>query len=59
MARREGKGVCELIRDALDLFLELAPKVAGSRGLRGMKAIARDPGGPSGKDHDRLLYGTP
>ena len=55
-SRREGKSLSELVRLALALLLgEGAVAEKGSR-LRDICALAKDPGGPSGRDHDSILY---
>ena len=56
LARRGGRSLSEIIRTAVDEMLgERAP--THRKGLARICAIAGDPGGPSGKDHDALLYG--
>jgi hypothetical protein len=55
-ARRVDKGLSELIRLAVDRLLGEEVRSRGGR-LRSIRGIAADPRGPSGRDHDELLYG--
>jgi len=55
-ARRVDKGLSEIIRLALDRFLGRTRGPGRSR-LNDICAIAKDPRGPAGRDHDSLLYG--
>lgn len=57
LSRRTGRGISELIRGAVDRLLGGERAAAPSRKLSDIRAIARDPGGPSGAEHDRALYG--
>lgn len=57
LSRRTGRGISELIRGAIDRLLGGENAAASSRRLSDIRAIARDPGGPSAADHDRALYG--
>ena len=59
-ARRADKGLSELIRTAVDrlLGIEPHPKRGPSR-LKAIRGIGADSGGPSGREHDKLLYGSP
>lgn len=54
-ARREGKSLSELVRAAVARMLGDEP--GGSMKLREICGLARDPGGPSGSEHDDVLYG--
>jgi hypothetical protein len=56
LSRRSGRGVSELIRSAVDRLLG-GERPASARKLSDIRALARDPGGPSAADHDRALYG--
>ena len=56
LSRRTGRGVSALIREAVDRMLGgERPKAA--RRLTDIRALGRDPRGPSAAEHDRLLYG--
>jgi hypothetical protein len=57
LSRRTGRGVSELIRGAIDRLLGGEKAAISSRKLSDIRALARDPGGPSAADHDRALYG--
>ena len=58
--RREAKGLSELIRLAVDRLLgEDAPRKSGKSGLNAICGIISDPGGPTGADHDEVIYGDP
>jgi hypothetical protein len=57
LSRRTGRGLSELIRGAIDNLLGGEKTTASSRKLSDIRALARDPGGPSASDHDRTLYG--
>lgn len=55
--RRMDKGLSELIRLAVDRLLGTPARGKGGLRLSGIRGIGSDPGGPSGRDHDVLLYG--
>lgn len=55
LARRTGKGLSALVRDAVDGLLG-AGKKTGS-GVTDIAGIGRGKGGFSGADHDEVLYG--
>lgn len=54
-ARREGKSLSALVRAAVARMLGEEPR--GSMRLRDICGLGRDPGGPSGSEHDAVLYG--
>lgn len=56
-ARRTERSLSEAVRLAVDrlLGLDAGPKRKGR--LEDICAIMKDPGGPSGAEHDRVLYG--
>lgn len=56
LSRRTGRGVSALIRQAVDRMLGGEKPRAASR-LSDIRALGRDPRGPSAAEHDRLLYG--
>ena len=56
-ARREDKSLSELIRLAVDRFLGLEKAGPSSGNLKAIRALGSDPGGPSGREHDKTLYG--
>ena len=59
-ARREGKTLSQWVRELLHAALSpasLSVRPKRSRGLWAICGLASDPGGPSGSDHDRVLYG--
>lgn len=56
LARRAGRSLSEIIRSAVDEMLGERP-LTHRKGLSRICALARDPNGPSGKDHDAQLYG--
>lgn len=53
-ARRTERSLSEAVRLAVDRLL--GGRRRGAR-LSEIRGIFRDPGGPSGADHDRILYG--
>lgn len=57
-AARSGKSLSEAVRLAVDRLLDTGENKAPTR-LSDIRGIARDPGGPAGRDHDRTLYGRP
>lgn len=57
LSRRTGRGISELIRGAVDRLIGGEKTAVPSRKLSDIRALARDPGGPSAADHDRALYG--
>lgn len=57
LSRRTGKGLSELVRSAVDRLLGREPGPKSKTGLRSICGIASDHAGPSGRDHDRVLYG--
>lgn len=57
LSRRTGRGLSELIRGAIDRLLGGEKTATPSRKLSDIRALARDPGGPLARDHDRALYG--
>ncbi len=56
-ARRGDESLSGLIRQAVDRFLGTGTGKKSGAGLRDMRGLGSDPGGPSGRDHDRFLYG--
>ncbi len=56
LSRRTGQGLSALVRGAIDRLLG-GEKAPSSGRLSDIRALARDPGGPSARDHDGLLYG--
>ncbi|MBI3554261.1 MAG: hypothetical protein HY077_17320 [Elusimicrobia bacterium] len=59
-ARREAKGLSELIRLAVDRLLGGGTETSGKKsGLRSICGIGRAVSGPSGADHDEAIYGEP
>ena len=59
LGRSMDKGLAELIRLAVDKMLgEPSRKAPGIR-LADIRALAKDPRGVAGRDHDALLYGKP
>lgn len=56
LSRRTGRGISALIRDAVDRLLGAGAPASGRR-LSDIRAVGRDPKGPSAAEHDRLLYG--
>ena len=57
LSRRSGRGISELIRGAIDRLLGGEEAAGPARRLSDIRAIARDPRGPSSAEHDRALYG--
>ena len=57
LSRRTGRGISALIRGAIDRLLAGGKAAAPSHKLADIRALGRDPGGPAGSEHDRLLYG--
>ncbi|MFA5139449.1 MAG: hypothetical protein WC728_09480 [Elusimicrobiota bacterium] len=55
-AKRMDKSLGEVIRLALDRLLGGGAEAAGR--LDSICGIGSDPGGPSGRDHDKQLYGA-
>jgi len=56
LSRRTGRGVSALIREAIDRLLGTGEATPAHR-LSDIRALGRDPRGPSAAEHDRLLYG--
>jgi hypothetical protein len=56
-SRKSGKGLGELVRQAIDRFLGQSPPASGGSKLSSIRGLAIDPKGPSGRDHDQVLYG--
>jgi len=56
LSRRTGEGISALIRSAVDRLIG-TEKAPGSQRLSDIRALGRDPGGPTAREHDRLLYG--
>ena len=56
LSRRTGRGMSALIREAVDRLLG-GEKPTAARRLADIRALGRDPRGPSAAEHDRLLYG--
>ena len=56
-ARKEDKSISELLRRAVDLLLGWQKRPRKKRRLSDICGIINDPGGPSGRDHDEVLYG--
>jgi len=56
LSRRTGRGLSALVREAVDRLVG-GEKTATARRLADIRALGRDPGGPSAAEHDRLLYG--
>lgn len=59
LARRSGQGLSALIRQAVDRLLGVKRERRKSGGLRALCGIVSGRPGPSGRDHDRVLYGRP
>ena len=55
-ARREGKSLSALVRLALARLLGEETARPGTSRLRDVCGLGKDPGGPSGRDHDSVLY---
>ena len=58
-ARREGKSLSGWVRGKLESLLSpqaASLKAKQGKGLWAICGLAGDPGGPSGKDHDSVLY---
>lgn len=58
-AARAGKSLAEAVRLAVDRLLDTGEGKPPAGRLADIRAIARDPDGPAGRDHDRFLYGKP
>lgn len=56
-ARRADMGLSEMIRLAVERLLGSEKKAGPSRRLKDICAIRSDSGGPSGGEHDKILYG--
>ena len=57
LARRAEKSLGEAVRLAVDRLLGLEARPRRGGRLGDICAIIKDPGGPSGAEHDRILYG--
>jgi len=55
-ARREYRSLSQLIRHAVDLLLGRELTTGSKPPLSDICGIAVDPHGPSGRDHDKVLY---
>jgi hypothetical protein len=56
-ARRVDKSLSEVVRQAVDRLLGCDAAQGEASKLNDICGIAADPGGPSGRDHDKILYG--
>ncbi len=56
-ARATDRSVSELVRLAVDRLLGNRGRSGRTARLADIRGIARDPGGPPGRSHDRILYG--
>ncbi len=56
-ARATDRSVSELVRLAVTRLLGSGAGVAREARLADIRGIARDPRGPAGRNHDRVLYG--
>ena len=57
-ARREDKSLSAMIRLAVDRLLGYPSRTsAGAHKLSDICGIFKDPGGPTGEQHDEVLYG--
>ena len=56
LARREGKSLSEMVRLALARLLGEENPAPGASRLCDIRALAKDPGGPSAREHDSVLY---
>ena len=56
MARRSACGLSELVRRAIDKLLHAENPAEGGTRLKDICAIARDRGGISERDHDKIVY---
>lgn len=56
-ARRTEKSLSETVRLAVDRLLGLEARPRRRARLGDICGIVKDPGGPSGAEHDRILYG--
>ncbi len=54
-ARHENRSLSEIVRLAVDKLLGIKHKKVYQ--LKDMCCLAKDPGGPSSRDHDKVLYG--
>ena len=57
-ARRSDKKLSELVRIAVDRLLG-RPLGKSGASLKAIRALARDPKGVAGRDHDAFLYDSP
>ncbi len=55
-SKRVDKSLSEVLRMAVDRFLGVE-KASGAARLSDVCGIFSDPGGHSGRDHDKILYG--
>ncbi|MBI5242188.1 MAG: hypothetical protein HY922_00735 [Elusimicrobia bacterium] len=58
-AKRIDKSLSEVIRLAVDRLLGAEDREKRPSRLGSICGIGRDPGGLSGREHDRFLYGEP
>ena len=58
-SKRVDKSLSEVLRMAVDRFLGAEKKSSGAASLSDACGIFSDPGGLSGRDHDKILYGRP
>ena len=55
-ARKEYRSLSQLVRHAVDLLLGREATVSPKKHLSDICGIATDPKGPTGRDHDKVLY---
>jgi hypothetical protein len=58
-AKRTDRSLSEAIRLAVDRLLGVGQKRGGASRLADIRGMFSDPGGCSGRDHDKFLYGDP
>ena len=56
-ARGRDRSVSEAVRMAIMRLLGEPERRKSKDSIDALCGIVRDPGGPSGRDHDRILYG--
>jgi len=57
-ARATDRSISDLVREAVDGLLGGKRSQGRRARLADISGIAKDPRGPSGKEHDRILYGS-
>lgn len=56
-ARGTDRSLSEVVRLAVDRLLGEKRRAPAKYRIADLCGIVRDPGGPAGRDHDRILYG--